>query len=78
MYCHILISSPDEFTSWFRATYEDTAGGCEEVVTVSSWIGTGAGTGVELNKKGEADEAAENTGWAGGAAEGKWGSGEAL
>ncbi len=34
-------------------------------------IGTGAGTGVELNKKGEADGAAENIVWAGGAAEGK-------
>jgi hypothetical protein len=30
-------------------------GGCEEVVAVGSWIGTGAGNGVELNKKGEAD-----------------------
>jgi hypothetical protein len=47
------------------------AGGCEEVVAVGGRIGTGAGTGVELNKKGEADEAAENIGWAGGAAEGK-------
>ncbi len=35
-------------------------------------------TVVELNKKGEADEAAENIGWAGGAAEGKWGAGEAA
>jgi hypothetical protein len=29
-------------------------------------------------KKGKADEAAENTGWAGGAAESKWGAGEAA
>jgi hypothetical protein len=38
---------------------------------VGGGIGTGAGTGVRLNKKGEADEAAENIGWADGAAEGK-------
>jgi hypothetical protein len=36
-------------------------------------IGAGAETGVELNKKGEADEAAENIGWAGKAAVGKRG-----
>ncbi len=41
-------------------------------------IGTGAVTGVELNKKGEADEAAEISGLAGGAAEGNWGAGEAA
>ncbi len=40
-------------------------------------IGTGAGTGVELNKRGKADEAAENNGWAGRAPEGKYGEGEA-
>ncbi len=34
------------------------AGGREEVVAVGSWTGTRAGTGVELNKHGEADEAA--------------------
>ncbi len=34
-------------------------------------IGTGAGTGVKLNKKGEADDAAENIGWVNGAAKGK-------
>ncbi len=49
----------------------DTAGGCEEVVAVSSGIRTGARTGVELNKKGLADEAAENIRWADGTAEGK-------
>jgi hypothetical protein len=38
---------------------------------VGGRISTGAGTGVELNKKGKADEAAENIGWADGAAEGK-------
>jgi hypothetical protein len=38
------------------------AGGCEEVVAVGSWIGTGAGTSVELNKKREADGAVENIG----------------
>ncbi len=47
----------------------DTAGGCEEVVAVGSGIGTGAGTSVNLNKRGEADEAAKNIGWAGGATE---------
>ncbi len=50
------------------------AGGCEEVVAV----GGGIGTGVELNKKGEADEAADRNGWVGGATEGKWGAGEAA
>jgi hypothetical protein len=35
------------------------AGGWEEVIPVGSRIRTGAGTGVELNKKGEMDEAAE-------------------
>ncbi len=34
------------------------AGGWEEVVAVGGWTGTGAGTGVEVNKHGEADEAA--------------------
>ncbi len=34
-------------------------------------IGTGDGTVVKLNKKGEADEAAENIGWVDGPAEGK-------
>ncbi len=34
-------------------------------------IGTGDGTGVDLNKKGEANEAAKNIGWANGAAKGK-------
>jgi hypothetical protein len=48
----------EDFTSGFRTTYADTAGGCEEVVAVGSWIGTRAGTGDELNKKGEADGAA--------------------
>ncbi len=47
------------------------AGGWEKVVAVGSGIRTGAGTGVELNKKCEVDEATENIGWAGGAAEGK-------
>jgi hypothetical protein len=64
----------DNFTSGFRTTYADTAGGHGEVVAV----GGGIGTGVELNKKGEADEAADRNGWVGGAAEGKWGEGEAA
>ncbi len=34
------------------------AGGWEKVVAVGGWTGTGARTGVELNKHGEADEAA--------------------
>jgi hypothetical protein len=38
---------------------------------VGGGIGTGAGTGVKLNKKGETDEAAENIGWAEGATEDK-------
>jgi hypothetical protein len=47
------------------------AGGWEEVIALGGGIRTGAGTGVELNKNGEADEAAENIGWADEAAEGK-------
>jgi hypothetical protein len=47
------------------------AGGWEEVAAAGSWIGTGAGTGGELNKQGEADEATENKKVAGKAAEGK-------
>jgi hypothetical protein len=35
------------------------AGGWEEVVTVGDGIRTGAGTGVELDKKKEADRTAE-------------------
>ncbi len=34
------------------------AGGWEEVAAAGSWIGTGAGTVGELNKHGEASEAA--------------------
>jgi hypothetical protein len=44
------------------------AGGWEEVAAAGSWIGIGAGAGEELNKHGEADEAAE----------GKYGAGEAA
>jgi hypothetical protein len=44
------------------------AGGWEEVSAAGSWIGTGAGTGGELNKHWEADEAAV----------GKYGAGEAA
>jgi hypothetical protein len=40
------------------------AGGWEEVFAVGGGIRTRAGTSVELNKKGETDEAAENIGWA--------------
>jgi hypothetical protein len=54
------------------------AGGCEEVVAMGTGIGTGALTSVDLNKKGDVDEAAENIGWAGGAAEGKKVAGEAA
>ncbi len=43
------------------------AGGWEEVVTVGGGIRTGAGTGVELDKKNEADRAAEGKILAGGA-----------
>jgi hypothetical protein len=41
------------------------AGGCEDVVTVGSLIGIGAGTGGELNTHGETDEATEKD-WVGG------------
>jgi hypothetical protein len=44
------------------------AGGWEEVTAAGSWIGTGAGTSGELNKHGEAGEAAV----------GKYGVGEAT
>jgi hypothetical protein len=47
------------------------AGAWEEVVSVGRGIRTGAGTGVELNKKGEDDGATENIGWADEAAKGK-------
>jgi hypothetical protein len=68
----------DEFTSGFRTTRADMAKGWEEVVEVGSGIGTGAGTGRELNKHGKADKAAENKEGAGEAAEGKKGAGEAA
>jgi hypothetical protein len=54
------------------------AEGCVEVIAVGSWIGTGTGTGGELNKYGDADEAAEKKGGAGGATEGKKGAGGAA
>jgi hypothetical protein len=44
------------------------AGGWEEVAAAGSWIGAGAGTSGELNKHEGA----------GGAAEGKYGAGEAT
>ncbi len=47
------------------------AGGWEEVVAVGGGIRTRAGISVQLNKKGEADKAAENIGWVDSAAEGK-------
>ncbi len=68
----------DNFTLGFQTTCVDMEGGCEEDVAVGSWIGTGAGTGGELNKYGEADEAAENKGGAGVATEGKKGASEAA
>ncbi len=40
----------DDFTSGFRVSYADMAGGWEEVAAAAGWTGTGAGTGVELNK----------------------------
>jgi hypothetical protein len=61
----------DHFTSGFRTTCADMVGDWEEVVAVGSWIGIGAGTDGELNKHGEADEAAENNRGAGKATEGK-------
>ncbi len=41
----------DDFTSGFWITHADMAGDCEEVVVVGGGIGTGARTGVEINKK---------------------------
>jgi hypothetical protein len=46
-------------------------GDWEEVVAVGGGNRTGVRTGVELNKKGEVDEASENIGWADEAAEDK-------
>ncbi len=43
------------------------AGGWEEVIVVGGRIRTGAGTGVELNKRNEVDGAAEGKILAGGA-----------
>ncbi len=40
----------DDFTSGFRTSRVDMAGGCEGVVAAGSWIGTG--TGGKLNKYG--------------------------
>jgi hypothetical protein len=56
----------------------DTAGSSEEFITVGGGIRTGARTGVELNKKGEADEATDNNGRVGGATNCIWGAGEAV
>jgi hypothetical protein len=68
----------DDFTLGFRTTCADMAEGCEEVVAVGSWIGTGAGAGGELNKYDEVDEATENKKGVGKTAEGKLGAGEAA
>ncbi len=54
------------------------AGGWEEVVAAGGWTETGAGTGVELNKHGEADEAAVSKLGADEAAVSKLGAGEAA
>ncbi len=48
------------------------------MVAVGSWVGTGAGTGVKLNKKGEADGPLKILVGRAGAAEGKKGAGEAA
>jgi hypothetical protein len=56
----------DEFISGFRIRYGDMAGGREEVIAVGGGIRTGDGTGVELDKQNEADEAAEGKILAGG------------
>ncbi len=61
----------DDFTSGFRTTCVDMAGGWEEVVAVGSWIGTGDGTSGEVGRKDEAGEAAESKEGVGEAAEGK-------
>jgi hypothetical protein len=58
----------DNFTSGFHTTCADMAGGWEEVVAASSWVGTRAGTGVGVGSRGGADEAAERTKGAGEAA----------
>jgi hypothetical protein len=61
----------EDFTSEFQTTCADMAGGWEEFVAVGSWIGTRAGTGGELNKHSEADEATESKRGAGEATKGK-------
>jgi hypothetical protein len=58
----------DSFTLGFQTRYTDTAGGCEEVITVGGGIRTGARTGVELDKQNKVDGAAEGKILAGGAA----------
>jgi hypothetical protein len=44
------------------------AGGWEEVIAAGSWVGTGAGTSVEVGGEDKADEAAESKEGAGEAA----------
>ncbi len=58
----------DDFTSGFRTSCAGMAGGWEEVAVAGSWIGTGAGTGGELNKHGEVGRAAEGKNGGGGEA----------
>jgi hypothetical protein len=48
-----------DFTSGFRTSCADMAGGCEEAAAAGSWIGTGAGSGGKLNKYDEVDGDAE-------------------
>jgi hypothetical protein len=40
----------DDFTSGFRTSCADMAGGCEGIAAAGSLIGTGAGAGGKLNK----------------------------
>jgi hypothetical protein len=49
----------DDFTSGFRTRYADMAGCWEEVVAVGGGVRTRSGTGVELDKKNEADGTSE-------------------
>ncbi len=55
----------DDFTSGFRTTCADMAGGWEEIIAAGSWFGAGAGTGVGAGSRGGVDEVAESTKGAG-------------
>ncbi len=58
----------DKFTSGFRTTCADMAGGWEEVVAAGSWIGTRVGTGVRVSSECRAGVTTESKDGAGEAA----------